>query len=208
MVDQTKLDDILSQIVELDEIVHPNDKHSITSKVISGRQLAYQKDLETVGDYNQSNENPMIVEDDNQSNLIISKSRMSNLHLPVIDLDFECYLIPSSPSHNHLLINRYLTHAHYEKLINTLYEIGLIQTGIKTSFDKQGYTAIRKIDKVKEDVNGFWGFKPLQELFRKYRLLCAENQAQRNALNKCHKIIEDQNLEILALKKKEELSNA
>jgi len=59
------------------------------------------------------------------------KDKNKDQHMPVLDLDFEAELIPSSTSgHNHLYLNKPITWEDYEKLLRVLNEIGYIEDGV------------------------------------------------------------------------------
>lgn len=65
-------------------------------------------------------------------------------HLPVIDLDLDCSLIPSStPGHYHLYVNQLITHDNYKKLLEAMVECGIVQHGILEQFNREGFTCVR-----------------------------------------------------------------
>lgn len=65
------------------------------------------------------------------SNSVGSKVKLSsNMHRPVLDLDMDALLIPSStPGHHHLYINREMTWHEYSLMLNVLAHVGILQRG-------------------------------------------------------------------------------
>src|SRR5579872_4116295 len=52
------------------------------------------------------------------------------IHMPVLDIDFPCELIPSStPGHFHLLINKAIRWPKYAELLEALASAGVIEYG-------------------------------------------------------------------------------
>ena len=88
------------------------------------------------------------------------------VHYPVIDLDMDAALIPSStPGHHHLFINKVLLKEDYDKLLRTLHEVGIIQKGIiDLQWEQDGMTCAR-LPGIKKEKNslssgGKVGFNP------------------------------------------------
>lgn len=55
---------------------------------------------------------------------------MVGWHRPVLDIDMPCMLIESStPGHHHLIIDAPMKWDHYEKLLNCLADVGIMQRG-------------------------------------------------------------------------------
>lgn len=78
------------------------------------------------------------------ANLVTSKCEDGS-HMPVLDLDFETFLIPSrTRGHSHLYLNKKVPEAKYTLLLQALYEAGLIQKGVMDAFKSKGYTALLK----------------------------------------------------------------
>lgn len=66
------------------------------------------------------------------------------IHLPLIDLDVEhAYFTSSSEGHGHLYLNVQLNHEKYGKLLDVLYECGIIEKGIIEQYKRLGYTNLR-----------------------------------------------------------------
>lgn len=82
------------------------------------------------------------------ANLITSKQERypygTEYHRPVLDLDFEAELVPSStPGHYHLYLDRLLTKANYMKLLVALADAGIIQQGFADASIERGASSAR-----------------------------------------------------------------
>lgn len=65
-------------------------------------------------------------------------------HRPVLDLDFDAALVPSSSAgHHHLYLDKVLTWSDYVKLLNVLAEVGLIEPGYRDASIAREFTAVR-----------------------------------------------------------------
>ena len=77
------------------------------------------------------------------SNLVSSRIKGTpDLHLPAIDLDFPCTLVPSrTEGHFHLYLDRPLTWDRYKVILDAFLEAGLIDVGWHRQAlkDKQTY---------------------------------------------------------------------
>jgi hypothetical protein len=83
---------------------------------------------------------------DNWPNANLVSSELTNgLHSPVLDIDYEAHLVPSStPGHYHLYLDGLeLGWDKYAKLIKTLAEIGIIQEGYAASTLQRGMSLVR-----------------------------------------------------------------
>lgn len=68
----------------------------------------------------------------------------SSSHLPVLDFDFPCALVPSSrPNHHHLYIDKPISWESYKKLLTVLAEVGLLEQGYVDASIAKGFTAVR-----------------------------------------------------------------
>lgn len=66
-----------------------------------------------------------------QANLISSKIRDSEFHMPIFDFDFPVVTIPSSTKgHNHTMLGQAMAPGNLEKLLKVMVEVGLIQQGV------------------------------------------------------------------------------
>ena len=81
-----------------------------------------------------------------EANLVGSKTDLEeNGHLPVIDLDLPCHLEPSTkPDHYHLYINKVVAWDKYVKLLEAMYECGLINEGFKEMSIRRGQSYVRR----------------------------------------------------------------
>lgn len=87
---------------------------------------------------------PAVVRAD--GNLVTSRVR-GGMHMPVIDLDFPCELVPSgSPGHFHLYINREVSQDQQQALLDGLLWAGLIEQGWYDGCVRNGYTRVRHPD--------------------------------------------------------------
>lgn len=104
-------------------------------------------------DYCACPEDPAEIEDASVAELVCSDIKNSEglAHRPVIDLDFECQLIPSgTPGHHHLYIDKTISKRDMGRLLDVMAEIGLVQIGFRDSFHRRGYSAVRHPDRPKE----------------------------------------------------------
>jgi hypothetical protein len=66
-------------------------------------------------------------------------------HLPVLDLDLEAHLEPSTtPGHYHLYLNKGVSWAQYCKLLDVMAECGLLEEGFVRLSKERGATFVRK----------------------------------------------------------------
>ena len=61
-----------------------------------------------------------------------------SIHMPALDIDLKCHLRESeTPGHYHLLIDRPMTWAQYQKLLNVMAEVGILEPGyVKASIER------------------------------------------------------------------------
>jgi hypothetical protein len=84
---------------------------------------------------------------------LICSDMESNMHLPVLDLDFSCVLVDSSTEgHYHLYINKEVEWDKYQKLLLCLAECGIIEEGYANASIARGYSAVRKPGLKKGDI--------------------------------------------------------
>lgn len=92
-----------------------------------------------------------------KANLIGSQSEPwlgigAGLHLPVIDIDWPCELLPSSTAgHHHLYIDSPMSWREYRKLLKALYKAHIIEEGFYKSSLKYKQTFVRKPGVMKPD---------------------------------------------------------
>lgn len=66
------------------------------------------------------------------------------LHLPVIDLDFEAHLEPSTTSgHFHLYLDRTVTAEQLFRLLDVMADVGLVERGYAEASRARGYSSVR-----------------------------------------------------------------
>lgn len=83
-----------------------------------------------------------------KANLITSKVERYpygvEYHRPVLDIDFDAELLPSStPGHWHLFLNKQMPKADYFDLLRALARAGIIQHGFKDSAIDRGASSVR-----------------------------------------------------------------
>ena len=66
---------------------------------------------------------------------LISSEDTQGLHTPFLDIDFEAELVPSrTPGHYHLMLHGIrMPWADYEKVINVLADVGIIEDGYRNA---------------------------------------------------------------------------
>lgn len=83
------------------------------------------------------------VTDDDPVNLVSSEVG-HGLHAPAIDIDCVVTVLESrTPGHSHVYIDKLLTEYEYDKLLTTLFEIGLLERGVLDAFKTRGATHLR-----------------------------------------------------------------
>lgn len=66
------------------------------------------------------------------------------VHSPVLDIDVPAALVPSStPGHSHLYLAVPLTWDDYQKLLDVLADVGILEPGYVAASKARGYTAVR-----------------------------------------------------------------
>ena len=178
-----------------------------TKKIINNRHLYFQPDLEK-SDYEAKKPEGKFVDDYDEANLITSKVIIANkeFHKPILDLDFECYLIPSSPGRNHLYINKAFSPENYLKLLEIMTSMGLIGYGNLKQHKKLGMSCARLPTNVKENLQNYQiDFKEktnqkYQTLFKKYKKTYVENIALQSSLEINKQIIARKDQEIATLR--------
>ena len=79
-----------------------------------------------------------------ESNLVCSDLRAERLHRPILDLDMDAMLIESStPGHHHLYIDKPMTWDDYQKLLDVLEEVGILEPGYVQVSKKRKRTQVR-----------------------------------------------------------------
>jgi hypothetical protein len=95
---------------------------------VATNQLVKCENLDSA-EYHRENINSD-TEDLDAANLISSQVTGTTRHRPILDLDFPAALIPSSTEgHFHLYLDKELTHDQMDRLVTTLWELGIIADG-------------------------------------------------------------------------------
>lgn len=118
-----------------------------------GKLPAFMKNHMTVrttlrGSSDEYDAEPWTYQPIDKANLITSKVDRHiygvEYHRPVLDIDFEAALIPSStPGHYHLYLDKQLPKADYFNLLRALADTGIIQQGFKDAAIGRGATSAR-----------------------------------------------------------------
>lgn len=83
---------------------------------------------------------------------LVSSQTENGLHMPVIDIDRECMLVPSSkPGHFHLYINVAMTKDEYMELLEVMTKVGIVQRGFWLYARKRGAGFVRYPGVTKEN---------------------------------------------------------
>lgn len=106
---------------------------------------------ELKGDYTKREVLTKMTEPD-QANVIISQVQDDNvwqsgheaLHMPCIDFDFECELVPSrTPGHFHLYLNKAIPWERYKTVLLALADAGLIELEYYQQSCNNGFSTLR-----------------------------------------------------------------
>lgn len=78
-----------------------------------------------------------------ESNLVCS-DMADGLHRPILDVDMDAMLIPSStPGHHHLYIDKPMSWEDYRKLLDVMAEVGILEPGYVSVAKKRKRTQVR-----------------------------------------------------------------
>ena len=107
-----------------------------------------------VGDFAANSDEPgsqAVVCEEDEANCMISLQE-DGTHVPMIDLDFEARLVPSStPGHFHLILDGItLTPEKYETLLQALRNAGILEPGNVNRYYRNGYSVLRLPGVMKE----------------------------------------------------------
>ncbi len=84
------------------------------------------------------------VEDIESADIVLSHEPSTNLHRPILDIDFPVSVIPSStPGHHHLYIDKPMPWLQYKVLLRALEEAEIIEPGYANVSIARGYTSVR-----------------------------------------------------------------
>lgn len=74
-------------------------------------------------------------------------------HRPVLDIDIPIAVVPSTTEgHYHLYIDKQMSWAEYERLLDVLVEVGIVEPGFAAASISRGYSAVRLPWVQKEDM--------------------------------------------------------
>lgn len=121
------------------------------------RNLARICELWTNVDWGRSSEDEAMANDErrtttdiDQAQIISSRQRphavgqLTEYHRPMLDLDFPAVVVPSStPGHSHLYLDMPLAWEQYEKLLDVMAEIGLLEDGYVAASKRRRATFLR-----------------------------------------------------------------
>lgn len=80
-----------------------------------------------------------------EANLVSSQLQNSDFHMPILDFDFECELIPSStPGHFHFYINKEISWPEYMAVLTSLAAAGLLEVNYVQASIARRATFVRK----------------------------------------------------------------
>lgn len=100
-------------------------------------EVLYSSSMETVPNQEVKSAGP------DKANLVTSRVA-GDTHIPLIDVDMDAALLPSStPGHHHLYINKPMSYENYMKLLRVMAEVGIVQNGVLKAAEQQGYTSLR-----------------------------------------------------------------
>lgn len=93
--------------------------------------------------YERGEDRPVV--DIEQANTVSSQLALQpTMHAPCLDIDWPCGLIESStPGHFHLYIDKPMTWAEYDKLLDVLVDVGIVEEGYRNASSQRGATHLR-----------------------------------------------------------------
>ena len=75
---------------------------------------------------------------------LISSEIVDGVHIPLIDIDMDAALLPSStPGHHHLYIDKNMPFEDLIKLLEVMVEVGIVQKGFLEGTKKRGFSSLR-----------------------------------------------------------------
>ncbi len=102
--------------------------------------------------------NYTLVNTEKDANLIGSLTKSGN-HAPVLDIDFPARLIPSSTKgHFHLYLDKEMSWKDYEKLLNVLSDVGILERGYARVSIQRAMSSVR-LPWVKKDTTPVGSYK-------------------------------------------------
>lgn len=117
---------------------------------LSNRKFWFSPELDDpTANPNYADDNRYSVNNYEDANLVSSNVNDGgfnlNYHLPVLDIDYPAHLEPSTTEgHYHLYLNKRITWTQYCKIMDAMYEAGLLEAGFVKLSKKRGATFVRK----------------------------------------------------------------
>jgi hypothetical protein len=126
-----------------------------THQTVRTNMLQYNEYFDKEKKQDQFEERPIT-----EANIITSldTTGYGSAHRPVLDLDFDAALLPSSTEgHHHLFIDKLMSTDDYYKLLDVMAEVGLLEQGYVDASKQRSATAVRLpwISKDSERDNAF-----------------------------------------------------
>ena len=99
------------------------------------------EDAEVITSWTGETEEPPVVGPNDWSALA---HQPETYHRPILDLDFDAALVPStSADHHHLYLDKVLKWSDYVKLLDVLAEVGIIEPGYRDASIAREFTSVR-----------------------------------------------------------------
>jgi hypothetical protein len=87
---------------------------------------------------------PEFLDADHDNATLVTSMTKTGWHMPVIDIDLPCMLVPSSrPGHFHLYINRKMSFDEMMAILRAMNDAGVVQDGIINHVQRRGYASVR-----------------------------------------------------------------
>jgi hypothetical protein len=119
----------------------------VTEQKVPGTLPRITKSVDMQGSYEPAPEGKFVVVPElpsGEHNVVTSSLGRADLHAPVLDIDIPHTLVPSStPGHSHLYLDVEMTWAQYERLLEVLADVGIIEKGYYLASQARGFTAAR-----------------------------------------------------------------
>ena len=104
-------------------------KHMIGERILHRTSVALDNPKGSAADLSEFDDPDYLAADHDNATLVTSLLPNGN-HMPVIDIDHECMLVPSStPGRFHLYINKEVTKKDYFSVLNALVHAGIVEPG-------------------------------------------------------------------------------
>jgi hypothetical protein len=89
-------------------------------------------------------EDPEYLEADEVDATLATSLLPNGNHMPVIDIDLPCMLLPSTkPGHHHLIINKEMTWGQFLNMLQAMTDAGVVQPGFNHHTRRRGRAFIR-----------------------------------------------------------------